>query len=200
MQSEKQWAGPQVFSHLRDKRVVTPTGEVALHSFLQLYGMHEYNQTNGVARSFSEMQEDDKLKSYLQSNTNVLQGLLSRAGITYGMFNQGITDLDLSDSSVVQKFLSNASLNSKPLTLEELAKLSSSEFRSAVFREPESGIEVKGQSLMLYHSAQQYASRNPPITTNEAFKKNKGKSNKAVQNNLLRLAGLIQKKRYLYFQ
>ena len=47
------------------------------------------------------------------------------------------------------------------------------------FRDPQTGIEIRGHALMLYQTAQQYAESHEDVTTAQAFETNRGKSNEA---------------------
>lgn len=194
IQTEDQWKKPQLFSNLRGKEILVSDKSIVLHSFLQLYGLHRYNQETGENYSFTEIQDNEELKEKLKSNTATLCHLLSQAGIEYGIFNPKITDLNLSDPNVIRRMLSNGKIHHKSISLEELAKSKITDFRKTVFRDPETEVEISGQSLMMYHTAQRYAMGNPTVSTGEALIQNKGKSNTSVKNGLLELIGIETRK------
>lgn len=60
--------------------------------------------------------------------------------------------------------------------------------RQTVFKDPESGFEIKGHALMIYFSLEDLKKERPGLSHKELY--NLGKSSKSVMNDMITLAGL----------
>jgi hypothetical protein len=198
--SEDEWATPQKLEDLRKLKMTLDGREITLHTFLQLYGVHKHNEQtqkstgNPSYRTLGEMQEDSELSKELHSNYDVLKEILDVAGIRYNFSLPNISNINLTDPSVLKRFLSNGEMCRVPVRTSSLNELNTTLFRKIRFRDPQTNLEVSGHSLMIYYSGHKYSSAHPGVTVNDAISKNKaGKSSKKVMKEIIKRAGLDKK-------
>ena len=193
--SEEEWIQPKRFKDMRKKRVVFAGRPLTLHTLMQEYGAYKHNieRINGTEspRTFGALQDETtQSPAVTQSNKQTLIEMLNGIGIdASNAFIPEITDLDLLDKEVIQRLLSNATIENMPVTLDEMLAMRTTDFRRVRFRDPVSGAEMSGQTLMLYETGQMYTMKNPKVDIDEAvFTLKQGKSNKQVQERLITTA------------
>ena len=191
--SKKEWKKPQELLKLRKKKVRIDgkeriDGALSVHTMMQIYCVQKYNQEQELRTgkpsylTLMDFQSNPSLGSFLHSNIEILKEMLDLAGIDYGKaFAPSITDLDLKDPSVLRRLVLNGNVKRLPKT--------SMEFRKAKFKDPNSGIEINGHTLMLYFSVQDYVNRHPGVSASVAvFDLKLGKSNSSVMKEVYRAA------------
>ncbi|MBI2662294.1 hypothetical protein HYX11_02435 [Candidatus Woesearchaeota archaeon] len=193
MNTEEGWAKPQQYSPLRKQKVaINGDRSVSIHTLLHLFSIYKYNaeqETIDTYIDFNKAQSEEH-KGLIQSNKKALGELLDFAGLEY-KFIPDITEVDLHDSTVLRRMLFHATLEGETLSHNDLKNAGIQQFRKARFRDPATGVDIAGQSLMIYFSALYYVKEHPEVGLDEAATTlHKGKSNSAVMGEILEKAGL----------
>ncbi|MEK6827872.1 MAG: hypothetical protein AABX78_00835, partial [Nanoarchaeota archaeon] len=106
-------------------------------------------------------------------------------------FIPDISEVDLHDPTILRRMLFHATLEGRDFSPTELKNAGIQQFRKARFRDPTTGVEIAGQSLMIYYSALHYVKGHPEVGLDEAAQNlHKGKSNTAVMSEILEKARL----------
>ncbi len=191
--SEEEWAKPQQYSPLRKQKVaVNGDRSVNIHTLCHLFSIYKYNtgqETIDTYICFNEAQSE-KHKGLIQSNKKALGELLDFAGLEY-RFIPDISEVDLHDPTILRRMLFHATLEGRDFSPTELKNTGIQQFRKARFRDPTTGVDIAGQSLMIYFSALHYVKEHPEVGLDEAAQTlHKGKSNLAVMSEILETAKL----------
>ncbi|MBI4983490.1 hypothetical protein HZC32_02500 [Candidatus Woesearchaeota archaeon] len=186
--SEEKWAKPQQYSPLRKQKVaVNGDRSVSIHTLLHLFSIYKHNaeqETIDTYIGFNEAQSEQH-KGLIQSNKKALGELLDFAGLEY-RFIPDISEVNLHDPTVLRRMLFHATLEGRDFSHTELKNAGIQQFRKARFRDPTTGVDIAGQSLMIYFSALYYVKEHPGVGLDEAAQTlHKGKSNLAVMNEIL---------------
>ena len=185
---EEEWAKPQQYSPLRKQKLaISDERSVSIHTLLHLFSIYKYNaeqETIDTYIDFNKAQSEEH-KGLIQSNKKALGELLDFAGLEC-KFIPDITEVDLHDPTVLRRMLFHATLKGETLPHNELKNAGIQQFRKARFRDPATGVDIAGQSLMIYFSALYYVKEHPEVGLDEAANAlHKGKSNSAVMDEIL---------------
>ena len=191
IKSEEEWAKPQQYSPLRKQKVsIDGDRSVSIHTLLHLFSIYRYNseqETIDAYIGFNEVQSEEH-KGLIQSNKKALGELLDFAGLEY-RFIPDISEVDLHDPTVLRRMLFHATLEGRDLSPTELKSAGIQQFRKARFKDPTTGVDIAGQSLMIYYSALHYVKEHPEVGLDDAANKlHQGKSNLAVMAEILEKA------------
>src|SRR3989344_4793825 len=193
MNTEEGWAKPQQSSPLRKQKVaINGDRSATIHTLCHLFSIYQYNAQQESIDSYINFNESqsEKHKGLIQSNKKALGELLDFAGLEY-KFIPDITEVDLHDPTVLRRMLFHATLEGETLPHDELKNAEIQQFRKARFRDPATGVDIAGQSLMIYYSALHYVKEHPEVGLDEAANAlHKGKSNLAVMAEILEMAKL----------
>ena len=178
------------FEDVRDwKMHVDNIGLVTLHTLLHYYSVYKHNALHEDDPDICFTEAQDTL-GIIQSNRQSVKELFNLAGLGHSL-QPMVSDFDLHDPCFLREFLLSGKYEGSGVSKEELNFAPIQDFRRTLFRENSTGFELRGHSLMLYHSALYYVKGNPDISfkyTVETLKL--GKSNKKVRNTILENAGL----------
>jgi hypothetical protein len=191
--SEEEWAKPQHYSPLRKQKVaINGDRSISIHTLCHLFSIYKYNaeqETIDTCIGFNGAQSEEH-KGLIQSNKKALGELLDFAGLDY-KFIPDISEVDLHDPTVLRRILFHATLEGRDFSPAELKNAGIQQFRKARFRDPTTGVDIAGQSLMIYYSALHYVKEHPEVGLDEAANKlHQGKTNTAVMNEILEKARL----------
>lgn len=196
LKSEEEWKQPQQFTNLRRERVaISVDRSITIHTLLHLFSAYKYNAQQDSVESYicfeAMKQNHPKHNGLFKSNKTELSELLDFAGLEHKFIpTLGDDDIDLHDPALLKRMLFHAKYENRVLSVDELNSMPFNKLRKATFTDPSTGLELKGQSLMIFYSALYYVKEHPEMGLEEANKLNKGKSNQAVMNEILEKAGL----------
>lgn len=193
VQSGREWNRPQQFTHLRKERISIDGGRsITLHTLLHRFGIYKHNARQERVEDYVgyDAQTTAEEAGLFRSNKTELEELLDFAGIQ-PRFIPEASDVDLHDPALLRRMLSHGIYEGRNLTVSDLNSTPSWRLRKATFTDPNTGLKLSGQSLMLYYSALYYIRKHPGVGLEEATNKlHKGKSNQAVMDEIVQKAGL----------
>ena len=191
--SEEEWAKPQQYAPLRKQKVtVNSDRSLSIHTLLHLFSIYKHNAEQESIDSYIGFNEaqSEKHKGLIQSNKKALGELLDFAGLEY-RFIPDISEVDLHDPTILRRMLFHATLEGRDFSATELKNAGIQQFRKARFSDPTTGVDIAGQSLMIYFSALYYVKEHPEVGLDEAAQTlHKGRSNLAVMGEILQKAKL----------
>ncbi len=191
IQNEEEWRKPQRFTNLRGKRVaINGDRSITVHTLLHLYGMHKYNSAQEDVNNYIgfDGESQEKFSGVIASNKKELGELLDFAGLEV-KFVPNLGEVDLHDPSLLRRMLFHANYEGRDLSPTEISEMPAANFRKVRMHDPSTGIDITGQSLMIFYSALHYVNAHPGVGLNEAANGlNQGKSNQAVKDEILEKA------------